>query len=884
MAGRRAMSEKPSASDQLFNLGAQLLHQTLQNSLELGAAALDASSKLHSAALNATSKLGAAALTATSTLFPLRDRLHLEDAPVGVLHLDDSLRVLFGNPAAQALIGTTIASGSPLDQILQFDEPGSLTGRIVDSLDRDGQFTATTERWPQNSDPSLPIPIRVNIEPYRDALGRPSGFVAILIRLPLANLRLISETRTQLLEICAREQAPEAMLRAVLEQLRPLIPFDIATYYEHALASADDPATHNPESSSTIRRIRFAFDPQRPAFEWPMRWMSVPKVIDAWARGPQPWIDDLDGFTARLPASTVEDLEAHVSTQAARAEGLRAFLYFPLWEGDTIVTALSFAVRTANRLAPLHWEALNAIGLTQVLEFVRRAYERRSELFARRAADLFQSYAADPAQLARALVNEIAEEFRWDYVGIFRAARVEGHFRVLSQHDNTGQLTIDEAYLQPLDRGVLGTVLRKGHAIRISDVDTEGARFDYIKLGANKSCLCFPVFIGNTIEWIIDCESTQQAAFAEPDEDALRGLINNLQTTLKLWFEMQLSDALLEQIRQGAVITGANRQIERMNAKARQLFGMHETQIEDRRLDAFGADEYSRDVFNRPHPVDGLHLTITGADESERSMLASSIVLGENRWIWVFTDTAEQEWIAGLRYARATVEQVAAQARGPLMLAHSLIKRLGATIGDAEIQGAAGQQLFARILQTLSKADLTYERLAQALALRQQIEVGRLLGRFAERLSPEQRAVLWLPYSTRTVDVRGNPEALCRALADVFGHLDALRRRDSPIACAVIPDQDQVAISFTAALASAADAVRQPTADRLVQIEAAARFAAALPELARKIGEDQPRIERVRWDLLDEGGDLIETALPDGRHQLEIRLLKATEPKRDFDG
>jgi putative methionine-R-sulfoxide reductase with GAF domain len=611
--------------------------------------------------------------------------------------------------------------------------------------------------------------------------------------------------------------------------------------------------------------------------------MSVPKVIDAWSRGPQPWIDDLDDFVAQLPPSAANHLKCHVSTRAATAEGLKGFLYFPLWARGTIVSALSLAARTPHRSAALYWDVLNAIGLTQVLEFVRRGFEQRSEIFARRTDDLFQSYAADPPQLARAFVNEFAKEFSWDYVGIFRVARVEGYFRVLAQHDNTGQLTIDESYLQPLDRGVLGTVLREGHPIRIADVDKEGRHFDYIKLGAHKSCLCFPVFIGDAIEWIIDCESTQQAAFAQPDEDALRVLINNLQTTLRLWFEMQLSDALLEQIRQGAVITGASRRIERMNAKARQLFGVHDNPIEGLRLDAFGADDYSRDIFNRGHPVDNLHLKITGTDKVERGMLASSIVLGENRWIWVFTDTAEREWIAGLRYARATVEQVAAQARGPLMLAHSLIKRLSATIGAPEMQGEPGRQLFARILQTLSKADLTYERLAQALALRQQIEVGRLLGRFAERLAAEERAVLWLPYSTRTADVRGSPEVLCRALAGAFGHLYGLRRPDSPIACSVIPDQDHVAITFAAALTSAAGAARGTPADKLVLVEAAARFAAALPELAQRMGKDQPPIERARWDLLDEGGDLIETELPDGRHQLEIRLLKAAAPQRDSD-
>src|SRR5689334_20658536 len=110
------MPERPSPPDQLFDIGAELLRQTLQSSFELGAAALSASSKLHEAALAATSEISTAALNATSTFFTQRDRIHLEDSPVGVLHLDEGLRVLLSNSTAQSLIGRTIAFGEALDQ------------------------------------------------------------------------------------------------------------------------------------------------------------------------------------------------------------------------------------------------------------------------------------------------------------------------------------------------------------------------------------------------------------------------------------------------------------------------------------------------------------------------------------------------------------------------------------------------------------------------------------------------------------------------------------------------------------------------------------------------------------------------------------------------
>ena len=86
----------------------------------------------------------------------------------------------------------------------------------------------------QDSGAVLPIPVRVHIEALPNSPGQRPGLMAVLTRLPLENLRLVSETRTRLLEICAREQSPEAVLRGVLDELYGVVPYEIATYYEHS--------------------------------------------------------------------------------------------------------------------------------------------------------------------------------------------------------------------------------------------------------------------------------------------------------------------------------------------------------------------------------------------------------------------------------------------------------------------------------------------------------------------------------------------------------------------------------------------------------------------------------------------------------------------------
>ena len=70
------------------------------------------------------------------------------------------------------------------------------------------------------------------------------------------------------------------------------------------------------------------------------------------------------------------------------------------------------------------------------------------------------------------------------------------------------------------------------------------------------------------------------------------------------------------------------------------------------------------------------------------------------------------------------------------------------------MHGEQGRRLLLRILKTLSKADLTYERLAQALALREQIEISRLLDRFVDKLPKDQRAALQLHSPPSRAEVR----------------------------------------------------------------------------------------------------------------------------------
>ena len=98
------------------------------------------------------------------------------------------------------------------------------------------------------------------------------------------------------------------------------------------------------------------------------------------------------------------------------------------------------------------------------------------------------------------------------------------------------------------------------------------------------------------------------------------------------------------------------------------------------------------------------------------------------RCILQFSDADKQQLQVGLQFARKTVAQIANQARGPLKLASALIDRARTTFGDQELRETLDGEL-QRISENISKADLSYERLARALAGKDQFTLKMLFAR-----------------------------------------------------------------------------------------------------------------------------------------------------------
>src|SRR5262249_21987982 len=82
----------------------------------------------------------------------------------------------------------------------------------------------------------------------------------------------------------------------------------------------------------------------------------------------------------------------------------------------------------------------------------------------------------DFRELARTVVTEIADFYKFENVSIFKVNTLRGHFRLLAQAlGPDGGAAIPEGYTQSLDKGVLGKCYRDNTHVLLSDVESNSA-------------------------------------------------------------------------------------------------------------------------------------------------------------------------------------------------------------------------------------------------------------------------------------------------------------------------------------------------------------------------------------------------------------------------
>ena len=646
-------------------------------------------------------------------------------------------------------------------------------------------------------------------------------------------------------------------------------PFDVATFAEHATDDAQ-------AGGGLLWRARFVICPDNPGLRWSQRWMPVYAPMLEWALSAEPWVDDLNDFAANPPAAMPRTGRQVPGLQDYISRGIRSLLCYKYTEAGELKLSILLGSRERALYNKSHIDRLRDPKIDEALETIRVALRDRRARFSRGLHQLF-ARGMKPEELADEFAREVGAEFDWDYVGVFRVEHAQKRFLLVAQCDRSQEqeLRLKSCYEQSIDSGMLGDALRLGYAIRVDDVNHD-PQHNYIQLEGlpTQSAFCHPIYVGGRIEWLLDCESTETYAFHGPDLEALGEVVSDLESTLKYWLENRLNAVLLNCIAQSAVVVDANGGVQLANQSARDLLGMHEADTRHRMLASFAADDAARALLENPRGTRNTDVALIDATGARRNLLATAYLPSDSfgRWIWLFTDPSEQQWLAALRYARATVEQVAAQARGPLMLAGALAAKIGRLVSDergpTDVSGHVQ-----RISESLRKADLTYERLARALAGKEQVDLRDLFQRLRAALDANirNRTAIQLPDSG--IAAWGNPEQLLTALKELLRKLVSPSSADGQTCITCATNADEVAIAVTAPVGTGGGTTLLPQDP----VELVATVASLAADPTGGGGERDPVRDAI-WRILGEGGEVRDLGTEKGKQQFEIRLRRVQVP------
>ncbi|MGH7069547.1 MAG: hypothetical protein ACREFO_05970 [Acetobacteraceae bacterium] len=593
-------------------------------------------------------------------------------------------------------------------------------------------------------------------------------------------------------DACRSGVEPEEMLRQAFAIIRAEIPFDVGTYSEYHYGKYQE---------QVFVTSPFSLDGEQ-RFRWPARWVELPPGLLQHAESNSRIISNLKAHHESLQQwykSNDESAksQSHLVVNEYLRRDVTSLLTARRKAEDRTRASLSLG-RLCDKPAftQAHQDLLDKMHPDFLLRRVGEAFVERRQAVTREIDALLRSR-GKPEALAAQAVRMLGTKFDWEYVAIFRVDRDANGFRLLAQFDRDRNLGVPDGYTQPIDDGMLGSVLREKRELYARDVTVEPKPWGYLGVSPARSvparsAMCFPVRTGDRrddpIRWILDLESSQFDSFPQPEQDTLREIVGKAERTLGQVSEVRLNKALIENTDRGVVVQDHAKLVRRTNRSARRVLGVRADEPWPPRdapgsLEGFIADQNDRDRLRNIQQVGGsIAFRLKGADGVTRraqvTLLHHDKDFGDR--VWRLVDLDQLDWGEGLEFMRAAVATVTAQTHGRLLLVGSLLRHARERCRlDSETSG-----LLDRAARTLASADLTYERTAASYDAFKEpkresrlgpVELGWELERFRNALPGDDQAAFDLKVPDGPVAVTGDRGRLRFALRSLLGHLLALR-------------------------------------------------------------------------------------------------------------
>lgn len=590
-----------------------------------------------------------------------------------------------------------------------------LRGRSASALfraDSPLEETSIIERWLQSADghkeltEAQPlngghaVPVRLTVVPSFDTAESRSGWILTIVTIA----RELAQAEMQRL-LSVPELEPESLVRGIMQAIQKTIPYDLANFGVYT----DDMKYYN----------TLLVHPQ-PEWAWTTAWFPLPPAVRTFLLGAKTW-GPLQETTESLAPDLKED---QVYQHIIRSSKMKAFVTLPITGGGTVRASLTLFSRQADRFDGSEIGELRDLGVEKALLVAEANILRRHDERVR-ALEVRLGQASRYRELARTLATGISDCFGWDYVAIFGVDRRKEVFWLISQCNRTGSPDIDKGYTQDLDEGLLGAA-RRENAPRVETNIQAGSKHYKAVVPGRLSALAMPIRVAkqaatagaDDIEWVLSVESSQTNAFQGPKMEALEKLLAQCEAILHERWQKAVQGSLLDASEQAVVVVDRAGKIRLTNGPANNLLCQRNGLLLGTRLAQYAFRDEDRNLLRTAHPVTAVRLKLSPDGFVEVPTLATRRAINDDygHQLWLFTDLREEQQQREWGYLEQTVNEVAQNARVPLMLAGNLLRGAAEKVS----KDAAISEMLSTAVRHIGKADITYERLANTLSLRQE--------------------------------------------------------------------------------------------------------------------------------------------------------------------
>lgn len=721
---------------------------------------------------------GLAVLVNDGGPFRQAEAQRFECTPYAVFRLDLQGAIRFANREATRTLGLPAeqACGTPLAAYFRSTD-GPLVQRAI-------------ERCTQSRGADAMVSVTVAMPGDRDRQYEllmtpdPAPNGALLGVLAVIQSRLLESARDEIRRIALDPAIAgwRTKLDRILEQIRPLVPFEHAVFGIYG------------NDVSLFRAVAVLPEGEK---LWPARWMDLPPTIRDFLDSGRTWVEEIDAFVReRMPGPGNEVVRCY------QHMGIQASVTLPVTRPQGYSCALSLCSREPGVYGQRHLDTLRSLDLEPIL---MRFEKERDDERAAFAASLQQivSTATSLRQAADDIIVRLARHFSWDHVALFRVNRRDQRIEVVAQHSLAHAYAIPDDYRQPIGRGMLGATLAQDRLLAVDDIGNPAyAQHDYAGPSRRlRSAMTVPIHLNGRIRWLMDVESSVSHAFKGPDTQDLLQIITYLEEGLDQHLLRQTKQSLMAETEQAVVFVGPEGTIIEMNRVAADMLGAEpgrclegETPVS---ITAFAleGDTAAQALLGSGSPARRERIELRGVGGKPRSVLATRTDLDPSldMSIWFFTDIADMQWTRDMRFLRETVAEVADQTRTSLALACSLTSQTALLHEEAaqgeppQIVAAKAQQLSERIVAEIGKADITFERLASASEDRRQtpaahapIALRELLARLIAALPARDQGRI-RPLGDANPVVQGDAGALAPAFRSILAYLLRCRSDDAQV-------------------------------------------------------------------------------------------------------